>query len=163
MRSTSALDSGVRHVVGVGLQTLLIAAIVAALAIAAATVTHSTPSGAGSAFAASRNQTSWIRLAGGSTSAAATQPALGSVVAFEAGYPTTVKTPRYAVKCYQDGALVYMEARNIDESLQLGGGGSAWLTNGGAASCTADLFYFTYRGQVQTYHWLASTDFAAAG
>jgi hypothetical protein len=163
MRASSTLDTGVRHVIGVGLQTVLVAAIVAALAIAAATVTRGAPSGAGSAFAASRNQTSWISLAGGSTLAAATQPALGSVVAFDAGYPTTVKTPRYAVKCYQDGTLVYAEARNIDESLLLGGGGSDWLRSGGAATCTADLFYFTYKGQVQTYHWLASTDFAAAG
>jgi len=143
-------------------QAALMVAIIAALAIAAATVAKTAPAGAGTALAA-KVQTSWIALAQGSGTSAASQPALGSVVAFNAGYPTTVKTPRYAVKCYQDGLLVYAEARNIDESLLLGGGGSAWLTSGGAASCTADLFYFTYKGQVQTYHWLASTDFAAAG
>ena len=160
MQTHSRATTAVGHTVGMIAQAALVVAIVSALALAAATVTGKGPFGAGSALAG-KTQTSWISLAQSSGGAAA-QPSLGSQVAFDAGYPTTVKTPRVAVKCYQDGTLVYAEARNVDESFQLGGAGSDWLRSGGAASCTADLFYFTYKGQIQTYHWLASTDFAAA-
>lgn len=157
--STSGTAAG--HALGVMTQALLIAAIVALAALALSPVLRPAASivGVDTAKAAT---TSWIALKA-STALAATQTSLGSTVEFDAGYPKTVRTPRYAVKCYQDGVMVYAEARNIDESLLLGGGGSAWLTAGGAASCTADLFYFTYKGKVQTYHWLASTDFEAAG
>jgi hypothetical protein len=149
------------HTVGVMVQALLIGAIITLAALALSPVLRPAASIAGvqTSYAST---TSWIALRS-ATSAAATQPSLGSTVAFDAGYPKTVKTPRYAVKCFQDGVLVYAEARNVDESLLLGGGSSTWLTSGGSATCTADLFYFTYKGKVQTYHWLASTDFAAAG
>lgn len=161
MRATSTLSTGFRHVIGVGLQTVLIAAIVAALAIAAATVTRTAPTGAGSAFAASKNQTSWISLAGGSTTAAATQPQLGSTVAFSTGYPTTVKNPRIEVLCYQGGSLVYGEAGGVNDNFLLGGGGSIWLTNGGSADCVANLYYFGQHAGLQTYNKLASTSFVA--
>jgi hypothetical protein len=38
-----------------------------------------------------------------------------------------------------------------------------WLTNGGPASCTADLFYFSWNAGQPTTVILASTSFAAAG
>ena len=38
-----------------------------------------------------------------------------------------------------------------------------WLTNGGPASCTADLFYFSWSAGQPTTVILASTSFAAAG
>ena len=52
MRAGTAITSGMRHIVGVGLQAFLIAAIVAALAFAAATAAGSAPGGADSVFAA---------------------------------------------------------------------------------------------------------------
>ncbi len=52
MRAGTAIASGMRHVVGVGLQALLIVAIVAGLAFAAATVVGKAPGGADSVFAA---------------------------------------------------------------------------------------------------------------
>ncbi len=160
MRVISTMASGTRHVAGVGLQALLIAAIVASLALALSAVLRPAASIAG-LQTTSAASTSWIVLRG-SNSLAASRPSLGSTVAFDAGYPRTVKNPRVAVKCYQAGTLVYAEAGTVDDSFVLGGGGSDWLRSGGVASCTADLFYFTYKGKVQTYHWLASTDFDAA-
>ncbi len=116
----------------------------------------------GAASAAPRSQ-AWLALASVDGRAASVQPSLGSTVAFAAGYPSNVRSPRIAVKCYQSGTLVYAEAGAVGESFVLGGAGSVWLTNGGAANCNADLFYFTYNRGVQTDHWLASTSFDAAG
>lgn len=162
MRAVSAIASGTRHVFGVGLQALIIAAIVASLTIATALVVGGHPAGGGSVFAA-RSSTSWIALSQVNRTAAATQPSLGSSVDFSTGYPTNVKNPRIEVLCYQAGSLVYGEAGGVNDPFQLGGGGSIWLTNGGAADCTANLFYFGWRAGTQTYNVLASTSFSAGG
>jgi hypothetical protein len=100
-------------------------------------------------------------------------PHLGGEVTFDTAYPSSLKAPRIEVLCYQAGALVYGEAGSADQAQQadltgspgfvLGGGGSTWLTNGGAADCTANLFYFGSKAGKQTYNLLASTQFAAAG
>lgn len=52
MRAGTAIASGARHIIGVSLQALLIAAIVVALAFAAAVVVGSAPGSADSVFAA---------------------------------------------------------------------------------------------------------------
>jgi hypothetical protein len=117
----------------------------------------------GAASAGQSGGTSWIELASVNGRTASVQPTLGSSVAFATGYPKAVKNPRVAVKCYQDGVLVYAEAGTVDDSFVLGGASSDWLRSGGAANCEADLFYFTYKGNVQSYHGLASTTFDAAG
>lgn len=161
MQTHSRATTAAGHTLGVLAQALLIGAIIALTALALSPVFRPAATIAG-VQTTNASTTSWIALRS-STSLAAAKPALGSTVAFDAGYPKTVKTPRVAVKCFQDGSLVYAEARSVDESFQLGGAGSDWLRSGGAATCAADLFYFTYKGKIQTYHWLASTDFAAAG
>jgi hypothetical protein len=92
-----------------------------------------------------------------------TAPHLRGLVTFTTAYPTSVKTPRIQVICYQNGALVYGEAGSIDHAFLLGGGGSLWLTAGGPASCTADLFYFSWNAGQPATVILASTTFAAAG
>ena len=157
MRAISFITSGTRHVVGVGLQALMIAAIVAALAFAAASVAGGAPGGAKSVFAGNRSGGSWITLADSSARAAA--PSLGSSVSFDTGYPSSVKNPRIEVLCYQGGSLVYGEAGGVNDSFLLGGGGSTWKDNGGAADCTANLFY--WKSGSQTYVKLASTSFSA--
>jgi len=159
MQTHSRATTAVGHTLGTIAQAALVVAIVAALALAAATVTGKAPVGAGSAFAG-KTQTSWISLAQ-TSGAAAAQLSLGSVVAFDAGYPTTVKNPRIEVLCYQAGALVYGEAGGVNDTFRLGGGGSIWLTNGGAADCTANLYYFGQHAGKQTYNKLASTEFSA--
>ena len=92
-----------------------------------------------------------------------TDPHLGGTVSFTVTYPRTVKSPRYAVRCYQGGVMTYAEARPADEALLLGGGGSVWLTNGGEADCTAELFWIDWSGPQQVFNTLAWTSFHAAG
>jgi hypothetical protein len=92
-------------------------------------------------------------------------PHLGGVVTFTVRYPTKVKSPRVAVRCYSaDGTLIYAEAGPYDQSFLLGGASSDWLTVGGPAHCTGELFYFVWNGnQPQQYYSLAWTSFDAAG
>jgi hypothetical protein len=138
-----------------------VAAIAVTLVLGAAMVTRHDPAGAASVLAGNRSsQAAWITLAQVST-AASTQPSLGSSVAFSTGYPTSVKNPRIEVLCYQGGSLVYGEAGGVNDTFLLGGGGSIWLTNGGSADCTANLYYFGWHAGTQTYNKLASTSFSA--
>jgi hypothetical protein len=66
MRVGSAITSSTRHIVGVCIQALLIAAIVAALAFATATIVGKAPGGAHSVFARSGP---WITVASGTKAA----------------------------------------------------------------------------------------------
>jgi hypothetical protein len=85
------------------------------------------------------------------------------VVTFATTYPRTVKNPRIEVLCYQGGQLVFGMAGGVAYEFLLGGGGSPWLTGGGAADCTANLFYFGSHAGKQTYNKLATTSFLAGG
>jgi hypothetical protein len=78
-------------------------------------------------------------------------------------YPNNVKNPRIEILCYQGGSLVYGAAGGVTDSFLLGGAGSIWLTFGGSADCTANLFYFGFHAGRQTYNPLATTSFAAGG
>jgi hypothetical protein len=136
MRAASAIASSTRHLVGVTLQALLIAAIVAGIAFAGATVVGKAPGGAHSVFAAkgggggSPSDAAWIDLAPPSGFAGAVQPSLGRTVTFVAGYPSNTKNPRVEVDCYQQtdpsglalydpthGYLVYGETGDIGQAL----------------------------------------------
>jgi len=131
----------------------------------------------GGAQAAGKTSTpAWIALHIDQTEVAASTsstPALGDVVTFDTGYPSSVKNPRIELLCYQSGALVYGETASADQvkqqeltgspGLTLGGGGSIWKDNGGAADCTANLFYFGSKAGQQTFNVIATTSFAAAG
>jgi hypothetical protein len=88
-------------------------------------------------------------------------PHLGSTVSFTTVYPTNVKNPRVEVLCYQNGALVYGEGGAPTDSFTLGGGGSLWLTGGGAASCVANLYFFTWKAGQPATTYLATTSFDA--
>lgn len=93
-----------------------------------------------------------------------TDPHLGGTVSFRVAYPGSVKSPRVQVMCSQGGVLVYGEAGSADHVFLLGGGSSDWLRSGGAADCTADLFYIVWNGNSQQQvTFLASTSFAAGG
>lgn len=136
-------------------RTALLAALAIALVVPASAYAAKPGTGGGS----------WIALAtvnGARTGAGSVpQPTLGSWVTFDSASPTNVKIPRIEVLCYQGGSLVYGEAGGVNDSFKLGGGGSIWLTNGGSADCTANLFYFGWHAGTQTYNKLASTSFAA--
>ena len=127
--------------------------------VAIATAMGRDPGGAASVLAGGKNGTSWIALQGSTARIAGL--GLGSTVAFDTGYPSNVRNPRIEVLCYQDGSLVYGEAGSVTHDFLLGGGGSLWRDAGGAADCTANLFYFGSHAGKQTYNKLASTDFEA--
>ena len=129
----------------------------------------------GTAFAARTTTPSWIAVQQPAAAATSTtwEPSLGELVTFASGSPTNVKNPRIEVLCYQSGKLVYGEAGSASQAFQeqltgypgfiLGGSSSQWLSTGGAADCTANLFYFGSKAGVQTYNLLATTSFAAGG
>jgi len=121
---------------------------------------------AGSLAAQGSKQTSVIILntpAASSTSLTASgvwEPSLGESLTFTTAFPNRLD-PNFVyiqVLCYQDGALVFATAGRYDRAFLLGGSASPWLTNGGPASCHADLYYWGQR-----YNQLAWTEFSARG
>jgi hypothetical protein len=96
-------------------------------------------------------------------SAVAWEPKLGDTVTFTTIYPSSMD--KYAmsiqVLCYQGGSLVFATAGLTDRSFVLGGTVSPWRDNGGAATCHADLYYWSTNGQ--KYNQVATTEFNAAG
>jgi hypothetical protein len=94
---------------------------------------------------------------GGTSNAGATgtlsvnqpSPRYGDVVTFTAavsGVPSNADL-LVGLKCYQDSVWVYQLQRSLGSDFPLGGAGvsSGWTSGG--ATCTADLFYFTYTGR----------------
>jgi hypothetical protein len=70
------------------------------------------------------------------------QPAYQGSVAFNTTGTQGLKNPRVWVACYQSGALVYGAGGSPSTVFKLGGDSSQWVNNGGgAASCTAELYY----------------------
>ena len=138
MRAGTAITTSLRHTVGVGIQAMLIAAIVAALAFAmarrrqAALPAEPTPCSpprvapavaAGRRRRGSRWRNRWVLQPPASST-------LGSNVTFAAGYPSNTRNPRVEVLCYQQsdpsglalfdparGYLVYGETGDIGQAL----------------------------------------------
>jgi hypothetical protein len=71
--------------------------------------------------------------------------------------------PMVAVWCYQSGDLVYMALNKPATEFLLGGAASAWVTNGGPATCEADLYAYGWKGGQESIRNLASTPFDATG
>ncbi len=157
------------------LSMLIFALIFAAIGYAVRALTHA---------ASPRNSST----SGSSIKLDQSDPYLGGQVSFTTTYPrlhdNTVKFPRVEVRCYQDvngnGTItttgpsdpdfVYGEAMSADKNyniqingqagITLGGSSSKWLTRGGAATCNADLYYFSTSSQ---YIVLAATGNWQAG
>jgi hypothetical protein len=86
-------------------------------------------------------------------------PHFGDTVTFTTVYEPMKWVARIVVYCDQDGVTNYQSQEVAYSSFTLSGGW--WF--GGAADCTAKLFYFTYRGQDETgVVYLAETTFATA-
>jgi len=175
MRAGSVIASSGRHVVSAVVQAFLIVAIIAALVFAVATATGNGPAGAKGVFAG-RARTASIELSAiNGRLAASAQPNLGDTVYFDVVVPSNVNNPRVEVMCYQDSKVVYGETGSVGQAtgdgsdpfgysgFLLGGGGSLWKDGGGAADCTAKLFYFGQKAGKQTFNVLDSTSFSAAG
>jgi hypothetical protein len=93
-------------------------------------------------------------------------PRLGDSVTFSSTYSSKLEHygVRIQVMCTRDdGQVIYGEAGPHDQAFLLGGGMSIWLMEGGAPTCKADLYYWSYQGGQQTFNPLASTTFAAYG
>jgi hypothetical protein len=71
--------------------------------------------------------------------------------------------PMVAIWCYQSGDLVYMALDKPNNEFLLGGGASAWLTNGGGANCDAKLYSYGWKGGQESVRTLADTTFDATG
>ncbi len=137
MRAGSAIVSSVRHTIGVGLQALLIAAIVAGLAFAGSAVFGSAPGGAYDVFAA-KPVSGRITVAGpvahGGSTTATVNPGGTDVYVF--------------VQCYAaDGAYVYAAYSPVSaEKTASIGPLTSPVWAGGGANCTAQEGYFTRNG-----------------
>jgi hypothetical protein len=93
---------------------------------------------------------------------AATQPALGQTVAFVTTYSASAyKNPVVVLNCYQNGVVVWGYVGTPTDTYKLGGDGSPWLSNGGSASCVADLENLTIVHRVENFQKLAETSFTA--
>ena len=131
---------------------------------------------AGAAFAgvlpSSNSGTISVYVPRGAGSAAA-QPMYQGSVAFHTTGTGKLKNPRIWVACYQNGALVYGEGGGPSTTFKLGGDMSQWVLNGGgAATCTADLYYILNANGTGEWNgkggqggnvYLARTSYAATG
>ena len=105
----------------------------------------------------------------GSTSTIKLEPYSDLKLGGYAGFETNAvglagwEYPMVAVWCYQSGNLVYMALDKPGAEFLLGGGGSLWLTNGGAANCEADLYAYGWKGGQESIRNLANTTFDATG
>jgi hypothetical protein len=159
MRAGSAITGSARHVSGVVVQAILIAAIVASLLFAASILVGRAPGGAGSVFAgkgghANAATTSSIRL---DQSAASLE--LGSRVTFTTAV-VGLTGNEYAMvylKCMQGGDVVYGQLDSPDTTFVLGGGSSPWWGVGGPADCVGYLKAYSTRGGPDTVRVLSRT------
>ena len=99
----------------------------------------------------------------GASAAVNWEPSLGDTVSFTVRYQSSLDRYQVSVQvlCYQDGAIVFATAGLHDRSLLLGGTSSQWLERGGAATCHADLYYWSTNNQ--KFNQLAWTEFSAQG
>ena len=76
------------------------------------------------------------------TATSSSQPTYQGLVSFNTTGTGKLKNPRIWVSCYQNAILVYGAGGSTSEVFKLGGDMSQWVLNGGgAASCTAELYY----------------------
>jgi hypothetical protein len=87
---------------------------------------------------------------------------LGSTVTFSYSADSRIKYPEITVTCEQNGTRVWGDTQYAASNSFLLGGDfwSPWKMTGGAASCTASLFFFSNSDAVMT---LGSTTFDAKG
>jgi hypothetical protein len=114
-----------------------------------------------------------VYVPGATTGSASTQPQYQGYVGFNTTGTSKLKNPRVWVACYQNGTLVYGEGGSPGRTVKLGGDSSQWVANGGgAATCTADLYYIVNANGTAEWNgkgaqggtvYLAHTSFTAAG
>jgi hypothetical protein len=136
----------------------LAAAFVGVLALIAASLAYASPnSGSGTSTAS----TSSITL---------NAPAVyGGTASFTAVDPPVKGTPEMSVTCWQNSQPVYLDVQVMSGASPFHPQFTLWSTawaanNGGSANCTANLFYYTWKGKVETgVVYMATTSFVAQG
>jgi hypothetical protein len=89
-------------------------------------------------------------------------PHYGDTVTFSVTGADTSLPLQIQLQCFQSGTIVYGETEWYDHTFVLGGSISPWMMNdGGAADCTATLFYWTFH-PTQVFNSLATTGFSVA-
>jgi len=161
MRATSTVARGTRHIVGVGLQALLLAAIVATVALAMSAFYKPAGFVAGvDDVAAARGGKPALTAAGSSiTIDAGSNLNLGGSVTF-ATASSGLTGNEYALvylKCVQGDTVVYGQLDLPATTFVLGGGSSPWWQVGGTATCVAYLQAYGTHGGSDTIRTLAQT------
>lgn len=91
-------------------------------------------------------------------------PRYGDVVTFTVGTESVREALSVWLRCDQDGSTVFHFVGLAGDRFPLGGPGVSSPWAGGPATCVADLYYYTMKGQTQTsLVTLASTTFDVAG
>jgi hypothetical protein len=154
MRAGSAINSGFRHAVEVGLQALLIAAIVALVALMFSAVYKPAGFIAGVADTDARRASIWImdssRDSDGSLH-------YGESVSF--GYESS-SAESIQLHCFQDGGLVFADSGMVNGSAESFDLGPSMAWSGGDASCEALL---GHRAKSGKYVVEAKISFSVAG
>jgi hypothetical protein len=147
----SATDTTMRHGRAAAIRCAVLAGLASAVLLPATMASASGPK--------SSTSTSSIRLL-------SADPALGATVYFGNAYPNGTKNPADEVNCYQNGTVVWGEILSISQAQQygflLGGNSSPWLTNGGSATCSAQLISVDFKPSGETITVLADDPFTAA-
>jgi hypothetical protein len=160
MRAGHVAASGARHVIGVGLQALLVAAIIATVALAMSAVYKPAGFVAGVGEAQAAKVTASISFANAARTDGA-WPANGDRVSFAVDTDVRKSSDLYklwvANKCYQDGTLEYAEYQPVLDGVS----GPFTLSWGdGGATCKAYVFLHPY---TQTPLRGASMSYSAGG
>jgi hypothetical protein len=141
MRAIPTIASGTRHVVGVGLQALLIAAILGLAALAMSAVYKPAGLIAGLDTVQAGRSTVSISFAS-QPRTDASWPSAGSAVYFSVGTGSVrdrdIPKLWVANKCSQDGELIYAQYEAVHDGLA----GPFGLAFDGSASCRAYVWMF---------------------
>lgn len=145
MRASSTIARGTRHIVGVGLQALLLAAIIGTIALAMSAFYKPAGFIAGVDSVRAARVTASISLSSGAHLADGVWPTRGGQVSFAVETDVRKASDLYklwvANKCYQGGALAYAEYQPVLD----GASGPFTLSwPEGGAECTAYVFLHPY-------------------
>lgn len=90
-------------------------------------------------------------------------PRLGQTVSFTAVLAKSAKNPVLILDCFQNQSLVWEQRGAPSDSYLLGGTSSQWQSNGGSATCVANVYDLVTKGGTVYYMVQAVTQFVADG
>jgi len=105
--------------------------------------------------------------AGGSLALSSADPSFGATIKFSASFAPMKWIPEESVSCTANGKNVYLDVQTYSGASPWTSSWTLWSqtwanAGGGPASCTAQLFYYTWQGKTETgVVYLASSTFSA--